>query len=285
MDYYNTLGVSQSASKQDVKKAYRKLAGKHHPDKGGDAEQFKKITEAYEVLSDDAKRQMYDQYGTADPQQMGGNPFGNGDPFGNAGFEDVFSSIFGNGFSRQRQPKNQNITIGVNITLEEAFYGKNLIAAYRLNTGREEKVDIQLPPGAKHGDTVRYSGLGDDSFRQYPRGDLHVRIQVANHPQWRREGDNLYCQKDVNYFDLLLGCVIIINTIENKQLSVNVPKGTNIGTTFSIQGYGMPNVNNRRIRGNAYITVNSSTPKIDDPQVLANIQLIRDTYGQNTKAT
>jgi len=283
MEHYNTLGVSKSASKQDIKKAYRKLAGKHHPDKGGDAEQFKKITEAYEILHDDNKRQMYDQYGTADPQQMGGNPFGQGDPFGNAGFEDVFGSIFGGGFRQQRRQANQNITIGVNLTLQEAFKGKSLIAAYRLQTGREEKVDITLPPGAKNGDTVRYQGLGDDSFGQLPRGDLHVRIQVANDRTWRREGDNLYCQKDINFFDLLLGCVIIITTIDNKQLSVNVPAGTNIGTTFSIQSYGMPNVNNPRVRGNAYITVNSVTPNITDPQTLMQIQKIRDTYGQNTE--
>lgn len=275
MDYYSILGVAKSASKQDIKTAYRKLAGKHHPDKGGDAEQFKKITEAYEVLSDDQKKAAYDN---PNPFQDTGT-----NRFGDTGFEDIFGSIFGNGYSRQRhrQHRNQNITIGVNITLEEAFYGKSLIAAYRLQTGREERVDIQLPPGAKHGDTIRYSGLGDESYPQYPRGDLHVKIQIANHHVWQRQGDNLYCQKEVNYFDLLLGCVIIITTIDNKKLSVTVPKGTNIGTTFSIQSYGMPNVNNYRIRGNAYIAVNSSTPKISDPKLLADIQKIRDIYEKD----
>jgi len=268
MDYYNTLGVSKSASKQDIKKAYRKLAGKHHPDKGGDAEMFKRITEAYEVLSDDQKRGEYDNP----------NPFGNAQGFGPQGFDD-FVNIFSNGFGRQRRPINNTVTIGVNITLQEAFYGKNVIAAYRLSSGREESVDIQIPPGAKHGDTVRYSGLGDDSIPGIQRGDLHVKIQVQNNTKWRREGDHLYSQKQVNFFDLLLGCVIIVETIDGKKLSVNVPKGTDIGTTFSVQGYGMPNVRNQRIRGNAYITVDSKTPKIEDEQLLEQIRNIKNANG------
>lgn len=279
MDYYNTLGVSKSASKQDVKKAYRKLAGKHHPDKGGDAEQFKKITEAYEVLSDDNKRQMYDQYGTADPQQMGGNPFSNGDPFGNAGFG--FEDIFGNMF-QQRRAKNRDITIGARITLEESLVGKSLIATYKLNSGRDEKINIDIPRGARHGDTIKFSSFGDDYDKRFPRGDLLVKVQIEKHPVWTRDGDDLFCQKTINVFDFLLGSVIIVNTIDNKKLQIKVPKGTQVGTNFGINGYGMPNVRTGR-RGNAYVRFNTSVPNIEDKQILEELEKIKNGITTSTK--
>ena len=275
MDYYSILGISKTADKQEIKKAYRKLAGRHHPDKGGDAEQFKKITEAYEVLSDDTKRQQYD------------NP----DPWANAkrydsanfnagAFEDIFSTFFNQQGHRSRQPKNRDITLGTKISLKEAYTGKNLIVTYRLHSGREEQVTLNIPKGANNGDTIRFQGFGDDSDKRFPRGDLNIKIGVLKDSTWQREGDNLYCQKSVNVFDLITGCAIIVTTIEGKSLSVNVPIGTNTGTTFSINGHGMPNVNTGR-RGNAYITVHGITPKINDLEIIQKLKEIKNGITTN----
>ena len=246
---------------------------KYHPDRNqGNDVQFKKIQEAYETLSDAGKRQQYDN-----PQQFNNpNGFG-GNPFGSQAFDDVFSNFFG-GRGPRRYPQNRDITISAMITLEEAFIGKKLLATYRLFSGRDESVEIEIPPGANHNDTIRYGGLGDDTDGRFPRGNLNVRIQVNKHNNFVRENDNLYIVKKVNIFDLLLGSAIIVKTIEGKELSVNIPKGTMPGTKLSIKDYGMPNVNTR-IRGNLYIIVEPVIPKIEDENILKKLREIKDAIS------
>jgi len=267
MDYYSILGISKNADKDQIKKAYRKMANKHHPDKGGDASQFQKVQEAYSVLSDDAKRAQYDN-----PNQFNFRS----DNFG-PGFEDIFSSMFGH---RRRQPRNRDITIGVKISLEEAFRGKNIIGSYRLGSGKEESVSIEIPAGAKHGDTIRYAGLGDNSIPNSPRGNLHVRVQVLKHQKWIRDGDNLYCVEYVNVFDLLTGSVIIVSSIDGKKLSVNIPPGTSPGNKFSIKGYGMPNMKTG-IRGDAFLQVEAKMPKIQDADILNKLRELKDEIDKS----
>lgn len=271
MDYYSTLGVNKGANKDDIKKAYRKMANKHHPDKGGDASEFQKIQKAYSVLSDDAKRAQYDN-----PTQFNFNSqnFGAGEF---SGFEDIFDTMFTN--RRRRQPRNRDITIGVKITLEEAFSGKNIIGSYRLGNGREESVSIEIPAGAKHGDTIQYAGLGDSSIPNVPRGNLNVRIQVNKHPKWIRDGDNLYLVEYVNVFDLLTGTVIFVNSIDGRKLSVSIPQGTAPGNKFSIKGYGMPNVNTG-VRGNAFLQVEARIPKISNDIILGKLREIKDEINK-----
>ena len=270
MDYYSILGVARTATKQEIKAAYRRLAGKHHPDKGGNVETFKKIQTAYDVLGDDAKRAEYDNP----------NPFANANqnPFGqNAGFEDVFSTFFGTGFAqgRARQPRNKDITIAAKITLLDVIKGKKVIATYRLQSGREESVNIEIPPGANTGDTVRYEGLGDDRDPRFPRGNLYVKIQVERHKDWVRDGLDLITKATVDVFDLLLGCKVNITTIDNKQLSVTVPKGTAPGARLSIQGYGIPQINTGK-KGNIYIHIEAFVPRIDDENIIAKIQEVKN---------
>jgi molecular chaperone DnaJ len=129
--------------------------------------------------------------------------------------------------------------------------------------------------GAKHGDTIRYQGLGDNGHPRYPRGDLLVRIRVKKDKAFQRDGDNLIAKKDVNVFDLLLGCVILVTTLENKKLELKVPQGTAPGQTFNIPGYGLPNMQTGR-RGNMYITIDVSMPKITDQNVLDKIQQLKN---------
>ena len=157
MDYYNILGVDRNASEEQLKKAYKKASMQHHPDRGGDESKFKEINEAYTALKDPEKRQMYDQFGTTDPQQAGGfrsQHFNNGGFNGAFDINDLMNQF---GFNARQQMRNSDITIGCNISIAEVFTGKNVLATYRLNNGREQTVDIKIPVGIRNGDKVRYA--------------------------------------------------------------------------------------------------------------------------------
>jgi len=270
MDYYSILGVNKNASDKDIRSAYKKQSMKHHPDRGGNEEEFKKINEAYSTLKDPQKRAAYDN-----PQpQFNGNPFGGVPP----GFEDIFSSMFGQ--QRQAPRRNPDITIKATITIGESLQGKKVVAAYKLRNGMEETVDISIPAGVRNGDRIRYHGLGENFIRA-PRGDLFVKVEVVNQRNWQRENDDLYHRFEVNVLDLLLGCSIIITTLDDKQLEIKVPQGTKPGTTFSVSGYGAPNVRTQH-RGVLYVKVDALVPKIDDEKILNKIRDIKDEISNIT---
>ena len=269
MDYYNILGVNRNASPEEIKQAYRKQAMSNHPDRpGGNAEQFKRVTAAYEILSNSDKRDAYDhpQQAFNQQQQRGGNPFA-GTPF-----EHHFAHGFGQ--QQQRTPRNRDIDIRAGINLEDVLTGKNLIISYALQTGRTETVTVDIPAGAKDGDTIQYQGLGDEGHPQYPRGNLNVRIQVGKKKNWERDGENLIVKKVINVLDFLTGCVILVTTLENKNLEVKIPKGTKIGSTFSIPGYGLPNMQTQR-RGKLFVTVEAEIPVINDEALINRIHEIK----------
>ena len=279
-DFYDILGVSKQANDADLKKAYKKASMQHHPDRGGDEEQFKKVNEAYATLKDPSKRQMYDQYGTADPQQTGpqgfnfnSNDFAGGNPFAGTPFSDMFS---GNSpFGHRPQPRNQDMRIIANIDLKDVVKGKSLVVQIQLGSGRVETLNIDIPAGAKDGDTIQYEGLGDDKYRQLRRGNLHVAIHVQPTQDWQRSNNDLITKKTVNLFDLLLGCVIIVNTLDDRNVKLTIPAGTNLGQRFSIPQYGIPDINTRR-KGNIYVIIDADTPKVTDKSLLNRIQQLRD---------
>ena len=267
MDYYSILGIPRTASPEEIKKAYRKQAMANHPDRGGDEAKFKQVTEAYEILSNSDKRDAYDHPHQANPfgQQGQQNPF-SGTPF---------EHMFNQGFGQQRQtPRNRDINLQANIDLKDVLTGKNLIIQYQLSTGRLETVTVDVPPGAKHGDTIQYQSLGDEGHPRYPRGNLNVRVTVNKQKNWDRNNDNLIVKKEVNVFDLLLGCAIIIETLEGKKLEVKIPQGTQLGTTFSIPQHGTPNMQTGQ-RGKLFVTIDVKIPKITDNAVLNKLQEIK----------
>jgi DnaJ-class molecular chaperone len=264
MDYYSILGVDRSADQSQIKQAYKTLVKQHHPDRGGNAEHFKQINEAYETLSDTAKRQQYDN-----PQPQFGGGFGGQHPF-----EDIFSSIF----RQQRQMRNRDIRIRVDIDLRDCLQGKSLVVTYMLGNGKQSNITIEIPPGIRTGDTIRFQGLGDNTVSQLPRGDLHAVINVKDLPGWRRENNDLFVNKTVNVLDLLTGCAIIVETLEGNKLSLTIPKGTKPETTFSMKGYGVPDVNTRS-RGNLYVKIKADVPKISDANVITQIELIKKQLG------
>lgn len=279
-DYYDTLGVPKSASDKEIKQAFRKKAMEYHPDKGGDPDKFKAINEAYNTLKDPQKKQMYDQYGTADPQQMGGNPFGGFEFDGD--INDIFSTFFGQGFNQRRRPmRNKDIRLGYKLSFLDVYTGTGATISYKLPSGKTEIIDVKIPAGMKHGDHVQFQGYGDDSIKELPRGNLIVQLSIPNPHGFKRDGENLYTELQVDIFDLLLGKNIPIKTPEHKAIMLNIPPGTNNGVTMNVTGHGVPQVNTNR-RGNLYVTLKAITPKLTTEE-LNKIKEIKDGIDLRTK--
>jgi len=276
MDPYKILGVDRNTDEKELKKAYKAKAMKYHPDRGGDENKFKELNEAYDILKDPQKKAAYDRYGTTDPNQMNSQSFHfNGD------INDIFNSFFGGGpFNRansyRSRPRNADINIEATLDLEDVQNGKSLIASYRLPNGRQENVNIDIPPGVENNNLIKFNGLGSDSVSNAPRGDLIVKVKILRHKTFERDGPHLYTKIKVNIFDLMLGTKKEIRTLSGKNLSISIPKGTQIGTMFNITGEGLPNVHNVRQKGNIYVTIQSDVPRVDDPELLQKIKNLKN---------
>jgi len=259
-DYYQILGVERNASEEDIKRSYRKLAMRHHPDRtGGDDTEFKKVQEAYATLGDPGKRQQYDN-----PQPQGFPGFQQGrDPMSDF-MAHAFgaSSPFGDIFGRPMQPQQRNRTLNIQtaITLEEAFHGKDLIATLRLPSGRDQVVEVKIPPGVQDGVTLRLQGLGDDTHVNLPRGDLHLTIQVQAHHIFHRQGDDLVTNLNLNCVDAMLGTAINAATLDGRTLEIKINPGTQHGQVLAIAGYGMPKASDNRFKGRMLLNININVP-------------------------
>lgn len=260
-DFYNTLGVQRNATQEEIKLAYRKLASMHHPDRGGDAEKFKEIQIAYDTLSDPNKKTEYDNPG------QGFHHFGPGQQ---GDFNDIFAQFFGGRpgpgpfdfFGNQRPPqRNRTINLASEITLEDAFSGKELIFNVVLPTGKNQTVNIKVPAGINDGTVLRIAGLGDDSIPNLPRGDLHLTVHIRPHNSFRRQGDDLVKDLNVSCIDAMLGCKINVDTIDGKTIEVNITPGIQHGQILGASGYGMPNVNDNRFRGRLLMPINIMIPE------------------------
>jgi curved DNA-binding protein len=297
-DYYKVLGVDRKADEKAIRKAYRQLARQHHPDVNpGDKraeERFKEINEAYEVLSDPAKREKYDQLGRdwQRYQQTGGDPRGFdwgqwtggagspgggrrvhveygdlGDLFGGQGaFSDFFSTIFGgvgreprrDPFSagRQQRPRRgQDLVQPVEITLEEAFSGTQ-----RLLQVDGRRLEVQIPPGVKTGSKVRVRGEGGRSSGGGARGDIFLEVTVQPHQTFERRGDDLHCEVPMDLYDAVLGGEIPVPWLGGRPLMLHIPPGSQGGRTFRLQGKGMPNLRRPKQRGHLYAKVRVVVP-------------------------
>jgi curved DNA-binding protein len=258
MDYYNILGVDRSASQDDIKKAYRKLAAKHHPDRGGDTAKFQEISAAYDTLSNPDKKAQYDN---PQPQfqQFGGVPPGFEDIFNAFGGGNPFGDIFGRRQQRQ-QPRNRTLNLHTSISLEDAFLGKDLTVSVTLPTGREQICEIKVPKGINDGTTLRLAGMGDDSIPNAPRGDIHLTIKVMPHHTFLRQGDDLIRNLDVCAIDAILGKTYHVDTIDGKTLELTINSGTQPGQILAAHGYGMPSINDNRFIGRMLIQVQIRIP-------------------------
>jgi curved DNA-binding protein len=296
-DYYQLLGVNRSASPGEIKKAYRKLALKYHPDKAkGDKRQaeemFKKISEAYAVLSNPEKRREYDEFGSQVFKQkftqediFKGSDFG--DIFGDLGLSDsILGRIFGGlgggfgaggrprgggrtrifryggpeGFGPQPQPMRGNdLQMEVPITLHEIAGGTEKIVALSKD-GQVEKVAVKVPPGTLPGKKLRISGKGQPGPMGGPPGDLYIRLREVEHPVFKREGNDLYVDRHIRFTEATLGTKVTIPTLDGKTMSLKVPPGTQSHTKMRLKNYGLPYANGKT-RGDQYVRIIVDTPE------------------------
>ena len=278
-DYYEVLGVSKNASDDEIKKAYRKLAIKYHPDKNpGDKEaeaKFKEVSEAHEVLSDKQKRARYDQFGHAGVGgNAGGNPFGGqGNPFqggnfnfngqnfnfdfGGGGLDDILGSIFGFGGQRQRRPmRGADYRTSLSISFEEAIFG-----ATKKVTVDGKSIKLKIPEGIDDGMSIRLAGKGGPApDKNGQKGDLYVQIRVRPHRRLTREGSIILSEETISMVDAALGTEIEVETVDGK-ITMKVPAGTQSGTPFKLSGHGVPLMNREGARGPHIVTVLVETPK------------------------
>lgn len=276
MNYYETLGINKDASKDEIKKAYRKLAMKYHPDrnKGNKSaeEKFKQANEAYAVLSDPEKKQQYDTYGSTDfhkkysqedifrnsdigsifrefginfggaGQQAGGNPFESffGGGMGNAsqGFQNGGCGG-GCGGSRPQPSKGSNLSMELPITLQEVLSGTEK----KISLGRgsqSTKVAVKVPSGIESGKKLRVTGKGNPSPNGGPAGDLFLLIKVLADPLFCRDGNNIIVEKEISFSGAVLGTHISVPTLEGKKLKVKVPEGSQANAKLRLKGLGLP---------------------------------------------
>ncbi len=268
-DYYKTLGVPRTATADEIKKAFRKLARTHHPDTGGDEAKFKEINEAYEVLSDEKKRKLYDQYGTANenqiPQGWGGGAVNVEDIFGggSGGFgswADILESIrrgegafgtewdFGDasgfGGSRHARPrKGQDMNVTLNVTFDEAFKGAEKRVTVRVpGRGESETLTVKIPAGAVDGGRLRFKGKGGPGEAGGPAGDLLITTKIEDHPYYRRKGADVLMDVPVSVAEAALGASVVVPAPDGTKVRVKVPKGTQDDTVLSVKGKGAPKV-------------------------------------------
>lgn len=263
-DYYAVLNVAKSASPDEIKKAYRKLALKYHPDKNpGDKSaeaKFKEASEAYEVLKDPKKKKMYDQFGaTAGPGQPGPGGFGPGG-FGGAGaagydsrsadfVNDFFGDFFGDVFAGAkpggaRQARGNDLRYSLSVTLEEAATGcEKRISFVRNRNGREDsaKLSISVPGGVKEGQRLKLRGEGDQPSGTAKPGDLYVIIQFQPHSLFKRRDNDVLMELPVSFVDALLGTAVSIPTLTGKA-NLTIPAGTHPGQVFRLKGKGFPDI-------------------------------------------
>ena len=287
MDYYSILGVGRSASPEDIKAAYRKLAMQHHPDRGGDANKFKEISEAYDTLSSPDKRAQYDHGGPNFANSFRGGPFQQSgfDPFGMGGgspFDDIFQQFGFNFRAGNVRPKNSDLQIKVRISLKDSYMGKTMTINYPLPSGRDQTLEITIPPGIENGQTMKMGGMGDDTVAELPRGDLIINIEVDRDHKFRREEMALVTNIEIDIFDAMLGCVRHITNIDDSEIEVAIRPGTQNGQKYSCKNLGFRSVKFNNIRGELIIQVNVKTPIVKDPVLTGKIRLLAEEVRRSS---
>lgn len=282
-DYYKILGVNKTASENVIKKAYRKLAMKYHPDhtKGDKSaeETFKKISEAYAVLSDKEKRKQYDTFGSAGFQQR----YSQEDIFRGFDFESVLSEMFGGSgrfggggrgmrfsfdgggpfgsYQRQQQahPKGSDLEYELTLTLEEVAAGTQKIVSFQ-HKGRSEKITVKIPKGMISGKKLRIAGKGEPSPYGGPSGDLYIKSKVLDNQVYDVQAQDLYINGDIKLSEAILGTNISVPTLSGKELKLKIPAGTKHKTKMRLSGHGLPHMHGKG-QGDLYVRIHVNMPK------------------------
>ncbi|HUH65820.1 MAG TPA: J domain-containing protein [Syntrophales bacterium] len=300
-DYYKLLGLEKSATPDDIKKAYRKLALKWHPDKNPNnkaaEEKFKKISEAYAVLSDPKKREEYDTFGSADQFRQRYTQedifrgfdlndilrsFGFGDLGGGArtfrtgrgggGYTFTQGGSFSDMFEGERQryarapQKGQDFEYNLPITLEESVFGAEKKLALQKDVAVEE-INFKVPPGINAGKKLRLAGKGGPGMDGGPAGDLYINISILPHPIFARDGNDIYIDKSITFSQAVLGTTIEVPTIEGAVKRIKIPPGTQNNTKIRMKGFGAPKLKGSG-KGDQFVKIGVNIPKrLTDNQV------------------
>ena len=292
-DYYETLGVSKTATADEIRSAFRKLARKYHPDVAKDKkaaeEKFKEINEAYEVLSDPEKRQKYDQLGQnwnqpggfQPPPQWGGAQPGGGFyryggqdggvefEFNGTGFSDFFEAFFGGGRGQsafggfgQRAAgaeRGSDVEADIMVPLEEALHGsKRTVSLRRAGSNKVETYQVKIPRGVREGQRIRLAGQGEPGERGGKSGDLFLRVRLARHPDFTVEGSDLIHEVKIAPWQAVLGAELTVPTLEGN-VRLKIPPGTQPGQRFRLRERGLPTSSGKR--GDLYVEVQLAIPK------------------------
>jgi curved DNA-binding protein len=292
-DYYETLGVSKSATTDEIRSAFRKLARKYHPDVAKDKkaaeEKFKEINEAYEVLSDPEKRQKYDQLGQnwnqpggfQPPPQWGGAQPGGGFyrygredggvefEFNGTGFSDFFEAFFGGGRGQsafggfgQRAAsaeRGSDVEADIMVPLEEVLQGsKRTVSLRRAGSNKVETYQVKIPRGVREGQRIRLAGQGEPGERGGKSGDLFLRVRLARHPDFTVEGSDLIHEVKIAPWQAVLGAELTVPTLEGN-VRLKIPPGTQPGQRFRLRERGLPTSSGKR--GDLYVEVQLAIPK------------------------
>jgi curved DNA-binding protein len=287
-DYYQILGVSRDAAADDIKKAYRKLAMKYHPDKAkGDKKQaeekFKRISEAYAVLSNPEKKKEYDEFGSQAFRQKFSQEdifrgFDFSDIFDTGVSDNIFSRLFGGlgggrprgrtrifryggpeGYQGEIQPpKGQDFQVEMPITLHEMAFGTEKLVSFS-HHGQVEKISVKIPPGTLPGKKLRLTGKGGPGPTGGPPGDLYVKLKEVEHPVFKREGNDLLVDRRIKLSEATLGTKVTVPTLDGKTMSLKVPPGTQSHTKMRLKNYGLPAANGKS-RGDQLVRIIVETP-------------------------
>ena len=280
---YETLGVPKGASDEEIKRAYRKLASQHHPDKGGDTARFQDIQSAYETLSDPVKRQQHDN-----PNPFGHHGFHQAGPghfefhFGGGGPEDLFQQFFNQGFGghnpfhRHQQPRrNKDLRVNLTVTLASTLDQQRKTISVQTTKGDRYNVDVEIPRGINSGTTIKYPQMGDNMFDTLTRGDLYVIINVETDSRFELHGINLVTNLEINSIEAMTGVDKIIQGVDGREYNVKIPQACQYGTKFGLQGQGLYQMNSS-VRGDLIVNVVVKTPQLSELQLnmLRNINII-----------
>jgi curved DNA-binding protein len=257
VDPYSTLGIKQGASEEEVKKAYKRAASKHHPDKGGDAEKFKEVKKAYEQITN--------------PQPEQQNPFGPNSSFNERDFQDIFGDFFRNGQGGPRRPqqrppqKNRDLRIQIAVSLGSTLEPQSKLVDVQTTKGNHFKVNVTIPQGVVPGTTLKYAGQGDNANSNLTRGDLYVIVTIIPHENFDVSGVDLVTVAEIDALDAMIGTEIELRGLDGKKFKLTIPAGSQPNKNFRMNGQGLCKFQ-KKMRGNLFVNLKVTVPELTDEQ-------------------